>query len=492
MPSLPTVHVLSAGHAHLRVRSHYYNILRVCMMPTPVFAIHEYVVEDGTGDEVVITASDFESLRHSHPPVCHAGSTRTRTGARGGSLLLALEAGRLLATMPRADRIVVFSDDPKMRVEFESLGITVVSPELCHSHDQWWAQHERSLLISLPEEKNEACGMAEVTDMTLAHQRMDEEQQAFAKMHAEVQYKLQAELDEARKHKEELQRIVDAMRATATQSSTTVCTSVNVGATKEASLPGVSGTTTADEEAHAPKVSDATAEEKEASPKVSHASVEGGAPTDASVEAKEASRTTVVEGDAPAEASVAAKEAPDTGAVGEDAPAEASVAAKEAPGTGAVGEDVPAEASVAAKEAPGTGAVREDAPADAPVAAKEAPSASAVEKEEAPKETSGAAAVEKEEAPPEVKCNAVAVASGGVSSDAQEAGASYGSNHGNDGAEEEDEEDVEDEETKRMRLELELRERANKEAARMKKEAQRAKKEADRAKKDEAHMAEDR
>ena len=118
-----------------------------------------------------------------------------------------------------------------------------------------------------------------------------------------------------------------------------------------------------------------------------------------------------------------------------------------------------------------------------------------MEKEEASKKTSGAAAVEKEEAPPEVKCNAVAVASGGVSSDAQEAGASYGSNHGNDGAEEEDgedEEDVEDEETKRMRLELELRERANKEAARMKKEAQRAKKEADRAKKDEAHMAEDR
>ena len=66
-----------------------------------------------------------------------------------------------LATMPRADRIVVFSDDPKMRVEFESLGITVVSPELCHSHDQWWAQHERSLLISLPEEKNEACGTAQ-------------------------------------------------------------------------------------------------------------------------------------------------------------------------------------------------------------------------------------------------------------------------------------------------------------------------------------------
>ena len=148
-----------------------------------------------------ITASDLESLRHSHPPVCHAGGTRTLTGARGGSLLLALEAGRLMATMTRADRIVVFSDDPKMRVEFESVGITVVSPELCHSHDQWWAQHERSLLVTLLEEGITSCGTAEVTDMTLAHQRMDDEQQAFTKMHAEVQHRLQKELEEARMHK---------------------------------------------------------------------------------------------------------------------------------------------------------------------------------------------------------------------------------------------------------------------------------------------------
>ena len=142
---LACAHVLSAGAAHVKIVSHFSNIVKSCMLPHTAFSVKMIIIDDGTEDSVTVSYSSAISMLHSSMP-CETRRIRARAGEASAVYRMAFEAGRIRATKPR-DRVIIFSDVSALRSELEPMGVVFVSPGLFLAHEKWWIDRENSLMV---------------------------------------------------------------------------------------------------------------------------------------------------------------------------------------------------------------------------------------------------------------------------------------------------------------------------------------------------------